>query len=126
MTVKRQPAMSDREGVIVRYASWLPYLTASDREYARTQHAEVKAICAADPSRERWLERYYRWTITAMDAEAPAVALRQAAEAERGDPEQIDRALQALDRTSDEWEARYRPSTGIVGGPYPAPNQKDQ
>ncbi len=85
----------------------------------------MKAICAADPSRERWLERYYRWTCQAMDAEDPAAALAEAVRAERGDPEQIDRALEALDRTSDEWEARYRPPSGIVGEPYIEGRQSD-
>jgi hypothetical protein len=102
-----------------RYAGWLPYLGAADRDYLHTRRAEVIEMCAEDPARPEWLELYYRWTLTALEAQDPAAALAEAVASDRGKPAEVDRALAALSRTADEWEQSYRPTTGIVGTPYP-------
>jgi hypothetical protein len=104
------------ESVIVRYAAWLPYLTADDRDWLRTRHAEVLEIGGLY---RPGFEMYLRWSFAAAEAQDPAVALAAAVVAERGDPGEIGYAIQKLDRTASEWEDRYRPSTGIVGRPYP-------
>jgi hypothetical protein len=110
---------------ITRYAAWLPYLAPGDHEYLRTQHREVAerypdedALSNAFDNYGSWHEMYLRWTLAAVDSEDPALALRQAVAAERGAPEDIGRALLALGRISDEWDACYRPPSQIVGSPY--------
>jgi hypothetical protein len=95
------------ENTITRYAEWLPRLSDKDRQYAREQHVKVTAICAAEPDRPKWLEIFYRWTVAAIDAENPAVALREAVATEPGDPAETCRALAALSRTSREWTDWY-------------------
>jgi hypothetical protein len=112
--------MSDRDhDVITRYAGWLPYLSADDRQWLHTRHGEVAGLCAPPGALyRRPYAIYLRWTLRAMDAEDPAAALAEAVRAERGEPADIGEALQRLDRAAGEWEDRYRPSSQIVGEPY--------
>jgi hypothetical protein len=108
------------------YAGWLSELSERDREYVRTQHAEVAATCAADPNAEPWLEYLYRWTEAALGANDPAAALAGAVAATVGKSEQIGRALEAIEKITNEWEERYRPSSSIVGSPYPSKAMPEQ
>ena len=78
-------------------------LSESDRDFVRASHAEVVEILDAERDRPVWLELYYRWTLAAIEAEDPAVALREVVASERGDPTEVCRALAAMDRTSWEW-----------------------
>lgn len=87
-----------------RYAHWLGFLSEKDREYVRTQYAEVVEIRAADPDRPVWYEWYLGWTAAAIDAEDPAATLRAAVEGEDGSAVEVCRALDAMNRTSNEWE----------------------
>ncbi len=116
---------ANAQETVARFAGWLPYLTAGDREYVRTQRANVAGICAEDPTAPPWLEYLCRWTLAALDAEDPASALRDAVATTAGDPDEIGRALIAIDRISDLWEGRYRPRSQIVGGePYPLNSER--
>jgi hypothetical protein len=85
------------------YAGWLERLSEKDRQYVRDQHAEVALRCAADPSAPVWAAMYFAWTLSAIESENPAAALRQAVESEDSDPAEVCRALAGIDRTSREW-----------------------
>ena len=97
--------MSALTEVTDRYAGWLELLSDTDRDWVRTRYAEVVELRAAEPDCPAWFEWYLGWTVEAIEAEDTAAALHEAVEAEDGDPVEVARALEAIDRTSDEWSA---------------------
>lgn len=106
--------MSSGKRILDTYAHWLGFLSERDRAWARTRYAEVVELREAEPDRPEWFELYLGWTVAAIDSENPAAALREAIAAEDADPAEVDRALAALDRTSDEWAQwwpAWHPST---------------
>ena len=93
------------ESVIDRYATWLPYPSAADRDRVREEHARVSAICAEDPNAPKWITYFYGWTLAAFDSSDPAGVLAGMVAAERGNPEELGRALVAFGKCADEWSA---------------------
>ena len=73
---------------VTRSGSKFP--TPCDRDYVLNRHAEVSRICAVDPSAGRWIELFYRWTLTAIDSEQPSAALRSPLSASPLSPSKSD------------------------------------
>ena len=99
--------MSSVSELTDRYAGWLELLSDRDRDWARTRYAEVVGLCEADPFRSTWFRMYLGWTVEAIEAEDTAAALLDAVEGEDGPVVEVARALEALDRTSDEWAEHH-------------------
>ena len=99
--------MSTLTEITDRYAGWLELLSDRDRDWARRRYAEVVEVCEADPARSVWFRMYLGWTVKAVEAEDTAAVLLEAVEAEDGDPVEVARALEAIDRTSREWAEHH-------------------
>ncbi len=94
--------------ITAHYGEWLADMPDPDWEFVSASHAEVVEICARDPTRPRWLEYLYDWTLAAHDADDPATVLREAVANTDGEPEEIHRAIVAVDKITHEWQARRR------------------